>query len=743
MITGYLKVIVRNIIRHKGYSFINIAGLAIGMTIFILIVLYAQFEYGYDTFHEQYDRICRVEQDYNGQGQFVAITHNPLGPILVEDYPEIVKSVRFQGMDANFVLAYGDDLKFNTLRGWWVEPSFFEIFSFPLLRGDPKEVLAEPNTIVLSRELADKYFPDDDPLGKTLRLNDTYDCKITGIVEDCPPNSHIRFDFLTSLSTLYSVADLNDWSQMGIYTYVVLAENAPVQEISQNIRDIFRRYQWPEYPGHAYLKPLSQLHLYSDVIGEVGPRGDPSGIYVMLAIGVFVLLIACINFMNLSTARSVPRAKEVGVRKVVGASKTTLIIQFLGESVILSSIALVIAVGLAEMLLPEFNNLVSREMTLDYLGNLPLSGGMLILALTVGVVAGSYPAFYLSAFQPAAVMKGTLPVGAGNSLTRKLLVVFQFSLSIAFIIGTFTIVRQVSYMKDQNPGSDREHIAVMQFNNRHNETIGRYESFKNELLASPAIVEVSLSRFIPGYNYASTQVDWEGADQDQTTYTNLNYVDAHFIDVYNLELLDGRNLSEVQSNDSVVNCIINETAVRTFGWQSPIGKMLMQSTCRVIGVIKDFHYATLRRRIDPIILLPFNPSSSRHQRRNIQFSIKIAPEQMDDALAYVEDTYHKHFPGDIFEYRLFDQVFGRLFRGDERTGRMVGYLALLAICISCLGLFGLASYTAERRTREIGIRKVFGAGIPGVVLLLSREFLTLVAVANLIAWPVAWYAMNR
>ncbi len=745
MFKNYLKTTIRNIIKHKGYSLINIVGLTLGLALFILIASYVQFEFSFDKFHKNYDRIYRVEVDFDGKGQLLAFSHVPLGPVLVKEYPEFLQNVRILNMGPNQLLSYNEDIKFYEGRGWWAENTFFDIFSYRLIHGDPKTALIEPFSIVLSQDLAEKYFPGENPLGKIIRFNNNYDCTVTGIIENCPENSHIQYNYLISYSSYKTIVNsdyFNEWHRIANFNYVILSEQASLSEINEKIRDVIRKNFREDVPSHVYLKPLSQFHFHSNILGDVGPRGDLNKITIFSAIGLFILLIACINFMNLSTARSAQRAKEVGLRKVVGASRFNLIRQFLGESLLFSFTALLLSFILAALLLPEFNSIIQRAMPVSMLANGLMIIGMVAITLFVGLLAGSYPALILSNFQPVNILKTSHRSSKRHTFIRKTLVVFQFVISICLIVGTLIIYQQMNFMKNKKLGYTKENILVTEFRQMDAKTIKKYETMKNELLKYPNISNISISRHIPSFNGSSFIVlDWKGSQADDKAYINLNYVDNNYLETYGISLSAGRNFFENETGDSTISCIINETAAKRFGWEMPIGKRL-GGNIYVVGIVRDFHFASLRDEIQPMLLYPLREPISGSRARN-QFSIKISPQNIDETLKLIRAKYEALFPQDIFEYRFYDEDIDRMYRSEKRTAKTITYFSVLAIFIACLGLFGLASFTAEQRTKEIGIRKVIGATVPNIITLLAKEFTRWVLVANIIAWPIAYYAMNK
>ena len=746
MLTNYIKIAKRNIIRQKGYSFINILGLSLGLALFVLICLYVQFELSFDKFNEKYKRIYRVEENLDGRGRLMAFSHVHLGTKLVEDYPEIIGYVRFLSMGGDQLLSSGDK-KFNEDRGWWAEESFFDIFTYRLLQGDHKTALADPFSIVISQKLAEKYFPDENPMGKVLRLNNTHDCRVTGIIEDYPANSHIQYNFLISYASYKTIAGndyFENWRNLVNYTYVLLSENAILTDINAKIRDILRKTIDEEYPSHVYLKSLSQFHFHSNVIGEVGRGGNMNQMMTFSAIGLFILLIACTNYMNLSTARSSRRIKEIGLRKVTGATRMDLISQFLSEAIFFTLISLILAFIITTLLLPEFGRIVQRNFSRDLLMNQNLVIGMLIATVIVGFIAGSYPAFLLSSLQPANVLNGSSLWSKKNGFIRKGLVVFQFMISIAMMIGAFIIQSQMTYIRNKNLGLEKDHIIVTEFTRMDRETRNGYNTLKIELLKHPSIQSVSVSRHLPtSWGYSATVINgWEGRQEDEDgVYVYLNFVDEDFLDVYGLELMEGRNFVHTDFQENVYSCIINETAMMRFGWENGVGKRLGEDY-KVIGIVKDFHFSSLRENIAPLILNVIGEPRPG-ARAHYQFSVKILPGNMDETLKFIENEFIKIFPHDIFDHRYFGEDLDLMYHAEQRLGKTITYFTILAVLIACLGLFGVASFTAERKTKEIGIRKVLGASIPNILLLFSKEFTKWVLMANIIAWPVAYYVMDK
>jgi putative ABC transport system permease protein len=746
MLLNYLKIAIRNIQRQKGFSFINITGLSIGLAIFILIALYVQFEFSFDKFQNNYDRIHRVELDFDGKGkQLVAPTHNLMGPTLVKEYPEIVESVRFWSMGGSQNLSLGFDKQFQEDNGWWAESNFLDFFTYKLISGDSKSSLKEPFSIVISEEMANKLFPKENALGKVVQLNNKYDCKVTGIIENCPANSHIQYNFLVSFSSYNTITGTNYldiWDRIGTYTYVLLAKNTNLEPTNQKIRDILRKNIREDYPSHVYLKHISQFHFHSSVIGEIGPRGDLNKIGIFSAIGLFIIIIACINFMNLTTARSTKRYREIGIRKVLGARKISLIRQFLGESIFFALISLVFAMVLAEFLLPEFEKIIQRELSFNYLDNYLLIFGIFGITLLVGLLSGSYPALFLSSFKPANVLKAKSAIDLKSRLFRRTLVVFQFVISIVLIIGTLTIIKQTNFMKNKNLGFEKEHILVHELKEMDITTLEKYKTLKSNLTKIPDVKNVSISRFVPSFNGASSVFsNWEGSQEGDQIYANMNHVDRDFFKTYGMKIIEGREFINEEYRDSTDVCILNETAVKKAGWDNAVGKRFTDNY-RVIGVVKDFHFSSLKNDIGAMILLPIN-NPAPGARVRYQLSAKLNPINIEKTVASVEKEYKNIFPNDQFGYDFFDEHLNWIYQNEQRASKTIGYFSVLAIFIACLGLFGLASFMTEQRVKEIGIRKILGANLSSIINLLSQEYTKLILLANLVACPIAYLVMNK
>jgi putative ABC transport system permease protein len=754
MIKNYIKIALRNLRRNKLYSLLNIVGLAIGITCCILILLYVQDELSYDRFHENADRIYRATTHFVLKDRVMdfASTAHVQGPMFKEAYPEVENYVRFNSYGSRRMIRY-EDVSYAEEKFIWVDNSVFDIFSFNLIKGNPKEALAKPNTVVITEDIAEKYFGDEDPLGKNLRVHSDELYMVTGVVENIPANSHIRPDFLASFITLdlqptgNATADLVN--NIDYYTYLLLEEDADYKALEQKFVGFVGKYLGPlisSIGGSARydLQPLTSIYLHSNKENELERTGDMAYVWLFSGIGLFILLLACLNFMNLSTARSANRAKEVGLRKVVGAQRAQLIKQFIGESMILTFIAIVLSLLLVFFTLPVFNNISGKSLAMSYLSNPVLLLGLFGFFVIVSLIGGSYPAFFLSAFRPVEVLQGRLRRGAKNSALRIALVSLQFTVSIVLIIGTLIVNKQLNYVRNKNLGYDKDHVIALRI--RNEDTQKRHEALRNALLTNPNILSVSASSSLPlGQNSFSAH-HIGGQPMSEMIMLHTQIVDEHFIDTYNMEIVQGRNFSRDFPTDPDEAIIINEATAKKLGWQEdPLGKeidalmsLTEMKTYRVIGVIKDYHFLSLHEEIQPLVLYNTSPYGGTYYR----MSLRVRPENIQDTIGFLRSKWREFDSQYPLEFVFLDDQYDALYRTEERLGKLFGYFTALAILIGCLGLFGLSAYSAEQRTKEIGIRKVLGATTSNVTMLLVREFTKWVLVAVLIAWPLGYYIMN-
>lgn len=756
MFNNYLKIALRNIFKHKGYSLINIVGLAIGMACCLLILLYIQDELSYDRYHENADRIYRVIEEVRleGVGEESSSMPFPTGDTLPLEYPDAVEaSVRFFNFQLpTMSVQYGtsDEKLFNEPRFFFADSAVFQVFSFEMIEGDPKKALEEPNTIVITEAMAEKYFEDEDPMGKTLRWQNGVNLRVTGVIKDVPPNSHFQFDFLGSFATLRRLFGGNlpqNWYWNPCWTYILLRDGVSADSLQAQFPALVQKYFPDSIKNKVVVKlqPLKDIHLFSHLDYEINPNSDISYIYIFSAIAVFVLLIACINFMNLATARSANRGREVGMRKVLGAYRTQLIKQFLGESMILCVIAAVLSVLIIEIVLPAFNAFSGKILSTDYFTDGSLLVGLIVITLTVGILSGIYPAFFLSGFDPVKVMKGTLERGGKSSAFRKVLVVVQFAISIVLIIGTIICFQQLNYLRNTKLGFNKDQIVMLP---AYGTTLARwYERFRERILQDPHISQVAAMEDVLGAKYQTGSFIPEGTSESNMQQIPLLVVTHDFIETFDMEMVSGRSFSKEFPTDITEGIIINESASKRFGWspEEALGKRLRQQNdlmLKVVGVVKDFNYASLSQPITPFVLeMPRNPGQMNNRMRYV--AVRTSAADLQQTIGFLRSTWEEVVPNRSFDFFFLDDELDKLYHAEEQMGRVFGVFTILAIVIACLGLFALASFTTELRTREIGIRKVLGAQAFGIVILLSKEFAKWVLIANVIAWPVAFYIMER
>jgi putative ABC transport system permease protein len=749
VIKNYLKSALRNIKRYKGYTFINIAGLAIGMACCILILMYITTELSYDRYHINADRIVRLGLDANMGGTTVVtpISNVPSAPTLIQAYPEVLDAARIRTVSKRAV-QYEDNVFFEN-GILYADNSIFQVFTFPMLKGDPSTALKPAYTVVLTEETAQRYFGHDDPLGKILKFNNEFDFQVTGVMQNVPKNSHFTFDMLCSFETLYDLnrEAMEEWFNFNLYTYLLLSEGFDYRELEKKFPALVDKHMGDILKAlggeiNFFLQPLTSIHLHSNMENEIRPNSSINYIYIFTAIGLFILCIACINFMNLATARSSTRAKEVGMRKVVGAERKELIRQFFGESLIYSIFSLMIAILFVWFTMPFVESLSGRKMSLNLLEMPWLLPSFLGLVLFVGFVAGSYPAFFLSSFRPAQVLKGNLKAGSTNSRLRSFLVVAQFMISICLIIGTGIILRQLNFMKNTNLGYEKANVVVVEV--RDEKIQDSFESVKAEIQKIPGVLSVSSSSLVPGHEPNVQPFIPEGYTAQQAQLMESFSVDHDFFPTLGMEIIKGRNFSLEYGTDSSTAVIINETAAKRFNWDDPIGKTIQVpsdevgkwKTYTVVGVVKDFHRTSLHSVIAPQ-LIGNDPSYFD------TLAIRINPENSAGTLSLLREKWKELDPVRPFEFLYLDVMIDRLYGAEERLSDIFSSFSVFAIFIACLGLFGMASFAAEQRTKEIGIRKVLGASVPGVVVLLSKDFLKLIVAANIIAWPLAYFGMNK
>jgi putative ABC transport system permease protein len=739
MFRNYLKTAIRNLLQNPVYALINIFGLSIGITCSLLIMIFIKHEISHDKFHDKKDDLYRMVFEFTNQDTRIISPQMtaPVGPDMVAAFPEVIRSTRLSTYRNGFFSIGEKNYRANQVL--YADTSFFNMFTFDLLQGDPLTVLALPYSVVINKETAREMFGDENPVGKTIRWNNRDDLTITGVVATPPVHSHLRFNSLISFSSLFQDPRLYmDWNGgMQYYHYVELTPGYPEEDLEAKLPGFMYdkiNYLYEQFGSsiQARLQPITDIHLRSGYAGEIGPVGAMSNIYIFSAIALFILFIACINFMNLTTAKSTRRAREVGMRKVLGAGKDSIIRQFLGESVIMSLIGLVISLILIEILLPEFGRMVSRDLSFYQVSNLDLILGILFFVILIGIIAGSYPSFYISSFKPSAVLKG-INTRIGSSRFRNALVLIQFAISIILIISTLVIYSQLGYIRSVDVGYQKENILMLNFSS--DDFKAKYEILKVELKNLPGIISCSATSEIPGRGFTSNGYVPEG--HDQPIMFNAVDVDYDYINTMGLQIIRGRGFSREFATDRDAY-MINETLQRNLNWDDPIGKTIARNgDHQVIGVVKDFHFASLHQEIGPLIF---------HMRPYMGFDhllVRYRTDNVSVLVSDIEDAWHRMDANEPFEYQFLDEVYESMYRGEKRMSTMLLYIAVLAIIIACMGLFGLALYNTEQRTKEIGVRKVYGSTVARVVILLTGKFTIWVIIANVLAWPVAFILMKK
>ena len=740
MFQNYLKIAFRNIKKHKGYSFINIFGLASGIACCVLILLYVQDELSYDGYHQNAERVYRLVNDFNFQGSPAAspIIHASWGKAIAEDFPEVETVIRFKRHWTPRLIRY-QDKQFYEEKFLWVDPEVLNVFSWELAQGNPQTVFSEPFSVVLTHEMAQKYFDDENPLGKTINFHQQQDYKITGVLKKIPEQSHFKFGFLASWSSLGENTLNNSWP----YTYFLLHHDASVEAFASKLPVFLDERFGNANQLNSYnpqLQRLTDIHLHSHLLYEMESNSDIAYVYIFSVVALLILGIACFNFMNLATARSANRAREVGLRKVLGAQRFQLIKQFLGESLLFAVFALLLAIAIVELFLPLFNSLTEKAIDIDYFGNLLLFSGLLGTIVIIGIVAGSYPAMFLSAFQPVKTLKGSRNAGAtGRSPLRKMLVVLQFGITVFLIIATLMIDNQLSFISNTRLGFDKEQIIVVP--TRTAAVRQHIETIKAELLRNPNIANVSFATNMPGEipSMPIMPVVPEGTRREDAKTLSTFVVDHDFIKTLDIEISEGRGFSREFAGDTSA-FIVNEAAAASFGWENAIGKTLeipnFQRKGQVVGVVKDFNFTSLHSKIEPVVIHVGPPGWFA------VFAVKTLPNNIPGTIQFLEKTWQQLAPDLPFSFSFLQDDLNTLYQAEKKIGQIFHLFSFLAIFIGALGLFGLASFAAEQRTKEIGIRKVLGASVAGLIHLLTKDFLILVALSNLIAWPLAWLAVN-
>jgi putative ABC transport system permease protein len=749
MIRNYFKTALRSLLKNKVFTFINILGLALGLAICLLITFYVIDELSYDRYNTKYERIYRVNTDLKFSGTLTqyAITAIPVANVLKTEFPEVETAVRISPA-LNIRFKKGDEIVREDGTTFYSEPNVFDVFTLPLLSGDTKTALKESNSVVIAESMAKKYFNRINVVGQTLFLvTSGTSLKITGVMKDMPPQSHFRANFL--LARDHPINNAAAWNQLTPFaTYALLKTNASISQLETKLNTDMQNglkssstMNYSKFAaGGNYFKlslmPVTDIHLKSNRVMELGANGNGQYVYIFTAVAVFILLLACINFMNLSTARSANRAREVGVRKVLGSSRSHLIFQFLAESLIVTFVAAIIAVLAAWALLPLFNHLSNKQLAINGQTLIWLFPALLSIVMVVGILAGSYPAFFLSAFHPINVLKGKVSTGFKGAAFRSTLVVFQFSISIFLVIGTLVIYNQLNYIQNKDLGFNRNQVLIL--NNVN--TLEHPELLKQEIKKLPGVVNATLTSFLPTANNKVLNYVTPGGKEGQST--QFWKIDEDYISTMGMQMKAGRGFSGEFRTDSTA-MVINETAAKVFGYDNDaIGKTITTGAAtnlkkyHVIGVVKDFNFSSLRDNVTPLVMTLDNDWLAR-------LSVRVNTHNLPSLMTRIEKTWKTIAPNEHFDYSFMDADFDALYRTEQRMGQLFILFTGLAIAIACLGLFGLAAYAAEQRNREIGIRKVLGASITAIVTMLSKDFVRLVIISFAIAAPLAWLTMNK
>ncbi len=745
MLKNYFKTVWRNLQKNKLYSFINITGLSIGIAGCILIFLYIQYEMSYDKFNKNADQVYRLTEILHlpNEDNARAVSSPPMAPLLQAKLPDVLNTVRlsFSGR----VLSHNQEKLFDT-RIMYADPTLFDVFTFPMIDGNPHVALTNPYSVVLTESAAKKYFGNERALGKTMQLSDTINVTVTGVIKDVPRNAHFTFDAVLSRSTIFQINkedESDQWYDNNYYTYLLLPPNYPYHLLEPKIKATIDKAMvksgketglWYDFK----LQPLTDIHLRSNLNSEINPNSDITYIYVFSAVAIFILLIACCNFINLSTAKSIQRSKEIGLRKVIGAKRSQLIIQFFSESFLFAITAGVFAIVIILSVLPAFNSFAGKTLSLEYFNNTGLVLAYVLIVLIVGLLAGIYPALLMSSFGPIKAIKRNIKHTWQDILLRKGLVVFQYTIAIILIVGTVLVFRQLEFIQNQKLGLNKEQVLEIPI---QNQDAPNDQTLINELRKNPSVIDITRTNFSFKNELPTIATLYEGAASNEVSSQVTIIADENFLNTFQVQLTAGRNFSALFTTDKDEAFIINETAVKNFGWQTPqqaIGKQIdwgLGKKGKVIGVVKDFNFSSLHSTIKPAIVMMYPYYDL--------VAVRIKPQNVTQTITQLKKAWDQTAKNSPFTYSFLDEDFANLYKSEHNMQSVLSLFTVLSIFISCLGLFGLAAYTAERRTKEIGIRKALGASIGGLTGLLAKEFLLLVSVSCIIAFPVAWWLMNN
>lgn len=753
MLMNYLRIVFRNFIKRKTYSIINIAGLAIGITSFLFIMMYVRDELMYDRYHEKADDIYRVCMiyDFGGVGENSASMPFPVAFTLKSAYPDMISEVTrvFNHQSDRNLVEYGDH-KINEKRVFFADSTFFEVFDYPFIAGDRRTALVEPNSMVITESIAKKYFPGEDPVGKIMKLESSLAVKVTGVIRDVPPQSHFRFDFMASLSSVkktYGGQLPKTWVWNPCWTYIVLADGVQPQQLEAIFPEFIENYYYDAQREAItmYLQKLTEIHLHSRLDYEIQPNSNFAYVVVLSIIAVFLLLIASINFVNLSTATASTRAREIGIRKASGADRRSLFLQFVGESLATTLIAMILALILIEILLPAFNNFTGKYIVIYSILKPANLAGLILLWLIVGILSGVYPALYLSSFRPITVLRGSIQGVAGGGTARKALVIFQFIISIGLITGTILIFRQVDYMRKTDRGFNSNNILLLPVFRTN--IANNYETFRNELLLNPEILSVTTMDDILGSSHNTHEVRYEGMQEDEWRFFPALVVDYDFLKTFEIDLVAGRDYNRDNKTDPAEGILVNEAMVKHMGWkgnEAALGQKFrtLNGNEKIIGVFRDFQPTSFHEPAGPFFLnIKEKQWETMFFRRYV--AIRVTDIKSKDLFTYLEGKWSEYEKNRPFEYLSMQDQSRILYRDETNLGKLSLTFTLLILFVASMGLFGLASFMAEKRTKEIGIRKVMGATITNILVLLLKEFIRLVVIAMILAWPLAWFLVDK
>jgi len=748
---NYFKTAIRNLIKHRSNTIVNVLGLSFGLAIFIALALYIQFELSFDDFHQKADQLYRIEQIMNEGDRIERMVGcpTPLWQALKNDFPEIESSMRFVYVPSlSDVSLTAEDGSVVKARGCYVEEDFFQQFTFPLLSGNPEEALTEPLSVVLSKSVAGKIFGEKDPTGESYAI-DGITFKITGIIEDMPQNSHIQFDVLLSVKTieeLYGNDSFTAWGNNWVSLYVSLIPGHNIEDFRDKIRYKLKEYYYEETLNELDARPIRDIHLYANLRNDYAVRGNIRNVYILTAIAFFILLMAGVNFTNLSVAQSTVRSKEVALRKINGGQRRLLLTQFLGESMLIALISLFLGFVFFESILPLFNRITGQSLDFQYLQNGPLFLFIVAIGLLLGLLSGIYPAILISKFSAISIFRTQSTNGTKNPFLRKFLISLQFFISVALIIGTIGVTRQAFYLKNKDLGYNPELVIRVPLNDT---SMTKINTFRTELLRYPGMVSASVHDYRICESTNWTRISWEGAQDNEFIRINVNYTDQHYIDTYEMTMVEGKGFSEPQPGDEEAEdeVILNEAAVKRLGFEDPIGMKLRYGgdyrrygglSPTIVGVVIDYHFLSARNTITPFMIRPY-----RNRLSGQSISIRLEGKNLGESLDLIKTKFTEFFPGQIYDYEFVDEYHMQMYTVEDQLSKIVLTLAVIAIIIACLGVYGLVAFTTSKRTKEVGIRKVMGARFFSISRLFAREFMILLIGANIIAWPAAFYLVKN